>query len=264
MTPLTRRAFVERSLLAASVGLIAPRFLQGQDAVPGGSLRPAQVLIDMVHNNPGETPFVTHYNDMAFVKSLGFKGKVFELFEGAQFGIDWSSIDPDIFPTGSPERAWLDRKATELDQLYTAAQQAGLGVYCHTDMIVFPKRLVEKFHPAHFDHVSDPDTQRFLRAGVRQMFQRFPQVDGLVIRIGETYLQGAPYHTGGIGNKGDAKKNHHPSHAAAARGSVRQAQQEDHLPRVAQFRHLRAHLPRGQQRGRAAPEPDDLGQALRG
>jgi len=30
------------------------------------------------------------------------------------------------------------------------------------------------------------------------MFNRFPQLDGLVVRIGETYLQGAPYHTGGI------------------------------------------------------------------
>ena len=29
------------------------------------------LLIDMVHNNPGEKPFVTHYNDPGFLKELG-------------------------------------------------------------------------------------------------------------------------------------------------------------------------------------------------
>ena len=160
----------------------------------------------MVHNNPGEAPFVTHYNDSAFLKGLGYKTKVYELFEGAQFGIDWASVDPDIFAAGSPGRGWVDRKAAELDRLYTATKQAGLSVYCHTDMIVLPKRLVEKFNLADFKRVSNAETQKYLRAAIQQMFQRFPQLDGLVVRIGETYLQGAPYHTGGIEDKGDPDK----------------------------------------------------------
>ena len=206
MIKISRRTFIERSALVASVGLLSRNSLFGQQAAASNDLRPAQVLLDMVHNNPGETPFVTHYNDPSFLKQLGYPAKVYELFEGAQFGIDWSSVDPDIFPAGSPERTWVDQKAAELDKLYTATKQAGLSVYCHTDMIVFPKKLVEKYHLKNFKQISDPDTQKYLRAAVQQMFHRFPQVDGLVVRIGETYLQGAPYHTGGVADKTSPEK----------------------------------------------------------
>ena len=206
MSKISRRTFIERSLLAAGSGFLLNKPLFGQETVAGHDLPPARVLLDMVHNNPGETPFVTHYNDPAFLKQLGYQGKVYELFQGAQFGIDWSSVDPDIFPAGSAERAWVDQKAADLDKFYTAAKQAGLSVFCHTDMIVFPKNLVEKHKLGNFTKISDPDTQKYLRAAVRQMFARFPQLDGLVIRIGETYLQGAPYHMGGIADKTDPQK----------------------------------------------------------
>ena len=213
MNPLARRDFIKKTALAAGTGLTAPLWLSRAlaagasptAAVPATDSKPA-MLLDMVHNNPGEAPFVTHYNDPLFLKQLGYQGKVYELFEGAQFGIDWSVVDADIFASGSPERAWVDQKAADLDQLYTAAKQAGLAVYCHTDMLVFPKRLVEKFKLTHFKQLSDPQTQKFLRAAIQQMFRRFPQVDGLVVRIGETYLQGAPYHTGGIADKTSPEK----------------------------------------------------------
>lgn len=175
-------------------------------AAPGEDLRPAAVILDLVHNNPGEPPFTTHYNDPRFLASLGYTGKIFELFEAAQFGIDWSTIDTDVFPDGTPERAWLDRKAAELDRLYTATEAAGLDVYCHTDMVVLPRRLVERLGLDEFGDLSRDDTLRVLRAGVGQQFERFPQLDGLVIRIGETYLHGAPHHVGQIRNNTDPQK----------------------------------------------------------
>jgi hypothetical protein len=203
---ISRRSFIERALLAATGGLVSTDLLRGLDPSGYVGLRPAQVLLDMVHNNPGETPFVTHYNDPAFLKRLGYRSKVYELFEGAQFAIDWESVDPDIFPAGSPARAWVDQKAVELDKLYTATKQAGLSVYCHTDMIVFPKTLVQKYRLKNFTQVSDSQTQEFVAAAIRQMFARFPQLDGLVVRIGETYLQGAPYHMGGIADRNSPDK----------------------------------------------------------
>lgn len=168
-----------------------------------GTLAPASLVLDMVHNNPGEAPFDTRYNDPRVLKQLGYTGKVFELFQAAQFGVDWSSVDPDVFPQGSPERAWVDAKAAELTRLYDATKAAGLEVYCHTDMIVLPRRLVERRQLKDMGDLSDPATQDCVRALVRQMFARFPQLDGLVVRIGETYLQGAPYHVGKIDKKTD-------------------------------------------------------------
>jgi hypothetical protein len=170
------------------------------------NLRPARIILDMVHNNPGEEPFDTHYNDPKLLKQLGYTGKVFELFEAAQFGIDWSSVDPALFPAGSDERKWIEAKAAELDRLYAATKAAGLEVYCHTDMVVLPRKLVEKYQLTDFGDLSKPETQRILRLGVREMFTRFPQLDGLVIRIGETYLQGAPFHVGQIQNNTDPQR----------------------------------------------------------
>lgn len=211
--PVTRRDFIKKSTLVVGTSLTTPLWLsralatgETAAAAPADVSKPAPLLLDMVHNNPGEAPFVTHYNDPAFLKQLGYQTKVYELFESAQFGIDWSSLDPEIFVAGSPERVWVDQKAAELDKLYTAAKQAGLSVYCQTDMIVFPKKLVEKFKLTHFTHISDPVTQKYLRAAIQQMFRRFPLLDGLVVRIGETYLQGAPYHTGGVADKTSPEK----------------------------------------------------------
>ncbi len=96
MNKISRRVFVGKSLLVASASLLPGKSRFGQPAEAGIHLPPARVLLDMVHNNPGETPFITHYNDPAFLKQLGYQGKVYELFEGAQFGINWSSVDEDM------------------------------------------------------------------------------------------------------------------------------------------------------------------------
>lgn len=198
----SRRSFLQTSLVTGGLvclDTLGVPELARATAGPDGALLPAKVLLDMVHNNPGEKPFVTHYNDPALLTSLGYKGKVYELFEGAQFAIDWASVDPDVFPPGSPGRAWVDAKAAELDKLYSETKAKGLAVYCHTDMVVLPKALVEKAQiEKTFGEITSPDTQKYLRAAVQQMFKRFPQLDGLVIRIGETYLNGAPFHTGQV------------------------------------------------------------------
>lgn len=57
-----------------------------------------------------------------------------------------------------------------------------------------------------FGNPSDRQTAKFLRLLVNQVFDRFPSLDGLVVRIGETYLQDAPYHAGAIQNKKDAEQ----------------------------------------------------------
>lgn len=197
--PLPLRCLI--SLVACCAGLTA-------SAAPGpsGDLAPAMIRLDMVHNNPGEAPFTTHYNDPRILKQLGYTGKVFELFQAAQFGVDWSKVDPAIYPAGSPERAWVEAKAAELNRLYNETKAAGLEVYCHTDMIILPKQLVEQRRLKDMGDISAPDTQACVRELVQQMFAQFPQLDGLVVRIGETYLQGAPYHIGKINDKTDPAK----------------------------------------------------------
>jgi hypothetical protein len=214
----TRKCFVSaakafrlplRSRIAA-IALTAIAFISATGAsaapTPDGKLAPAEIRLDMVHNNPGEAPFNTHYNDPRLLKKLGYTGKVFELFQAAQFGVDWAKVDPEMYRPGTPERAWVDAKATELNRLYDETKAAGLEVYCHTDMIILPKQLVERRHLKDMGDITDPDTQACVRELIHQMFVQFPQRDGLVVRIGETYLQGAPYHVGKINQKTDPAK----------------------------------------------------------
>ena len=60
-------------------------------------------IMDMVHNNPGEALTQTEFNSPDTLRSYGYNAKVFFLFDAAQFGIDWSMLNPDIMPEGSNE-----------------------------------------------------------------------------------------------------------------------------------------------------------------
>jgi len=159
-------------------------------------------IFDMVHHNPGEVHFVTNYNDPQVIKSIGVNGKVFFLFESGVMGINWSTFDPAVLPVGTADRTWVDAKAAEINKDYDAAKAAGLQVYCMSDLMVFPKRLVDKYKmTTSFKDIRDTLTQRMLREELRMMFRDFPQLDGIVVRIGETYMQDAPYHVGGVVNQ---------------------------------------------------------------
>jgi hypothetical protein len=158
--------------------------------------------MDMVHHNPGEVRFVTNYDKPEVIKEVGAKGKVFYLFDSGVLGVNWESFDPAALPVGSADRTWIDAKAAETTQRYNAAKAAGLEVYCMSDLLLFPKKLLEKYGmTTRFKDINDTLTQRLLREELRMMFRDFPQLDGIVVRIGETYMQDAPYHSGGINNK---------------------------------------------------------------
>lgn len=162
-------------------------------------------IFDMVHHNPGEAHYVTNYNNPDVIKSVGANGKVYFLFESGVLGVNWQSFDPDILPEGTPDRTWVNAKAKEINQKYDAAKKAGLQVYCMSDLLLFPKRLVEKYGmKTSFRNVKDTLTQKMLREEIRLMFHDFPQLDGIVVRIGETYMEDAPFHVGGINNKESA------------------------------------------------------------
>jgi hypothetical protein len=177
--------------------------------VPGVAASPAAMplVLDMVHFNPGEPHYATQFADPAFEKSMGYNGKVFYLFESAHLAINWDAFDPNILPVGSPDRSWVDAKRAEINRKYDAAKAAGLKVYCMSDLILFPKRLVSLYGMTKtMGDVNDPETQLWLRRELKLMFTQFPQLDGIVVRIGETYLQDAPYHLGKINNPKDPQK----------------------------------------------------------
>ncbi len=161
-------------------------------------------VFDMVGHTPGEAYYDSGFNDPAYTRSAGFNGKVYSLFESPLLAVNWDEFDTAdkvILPAGSADRAWVDAKRAEITPKLAAAKAAGLKVFAMSDLILLPKRLVSLYGlSTTFGDINNTDTELWLRRNLQLMFTQFPQLDGLMVRIGETYLNDAPYHQGKIDN----------------------------------------------------------------
>ena len=158
-------------------------------------------ILDMVHNNPGEALTQTQFSDPAFLKQMGYNGQVINDFVFAHAALTFDEFDKRIFPKGSKQRAWVDSAAAHVKQNIKAAHKAGLKVYYFTDLIVLPKRLVALYKDQILDEngkisLDKPMTVKIHQIMFKELFTKFKDLDGLVIRTGETYLNNVPYHTG--------------------------------------------------------------------
>ncbi len=156
-------------------------------------------IFDMVHHNPGERPFDTNFTDPAYLREYGFNGQV---FKHVHCMATLEQAAPGVFPGTTEESQWLKAFTDDLHGQMKAAKAEGLAVYSHVDLFVLPTPIVEHFR----DEICDPETGRIdlekpktlelHRALIDELFERFPELDGLVIRVGETYLFDTPHHAG--------------------------------------------------------------------
>jgi hypothetical protein len=156
-------------------------------------------ILDMVHHNPGEPPFESAFLEPSHLVDYGFNGQVFKHINCVA---TYAAAGVDCFPEDSPDRAWLDGFTRGIEREIAAAKAAGLKVFYHIDLFVIPKRLVGHFR----DEICDPESGRILldrpktldlhRVLFDELGTRFPEVDGYIIRVGETYLMDTPFHTG--------------------------------------------------------------------
>jgi len=188
--------------LALAVSFALPTHAQSNRSAGNNPALPLGLpfVLDMVHHNPGEAQTKSMFLDPSLLKSWGFNGEVPREF--VQCAVTFDSFDKDIFPPGSEERAWVENNARNLEAQIKAMKAAGLPCYPSTDFIVLPKRLVAKYKAEICDErgrvdVSRPKTKEILRAMIGEIFKRFPDLGGLTVRYGETYLEDVPYHTGG-------------------------------------------------------------------
>jgi hypothetical protein len=171
----------------------------GQGAASPDAGGHGPLILDMVHFNPGEPRYETRFADPKVTKELGCNGKVYFLFDAPTLAVNWDSVDPDILPKDSPDRKWVDETAARIRAEQAACKSQGLEAYAMSDEIVLPKRLIDKFGMQKtFGDVRDPKTEKYLRLVIGLAFDQFPNLDGLVVRIGETYLQDAPFHVGAV------------------------------------------------------------------
>ncbi|WP_218952262.1 hypothetical protein [Amycolatopsis anabasis] len=193
--PLDRRGF----LIAGGLS-VAGAALPVRTAEAAGGRR-LDWLLDMVHSNPGEPPTRTRYNDPRTLARSGHNAQVVNEFRPPHTAITFDGFDTRVFPAGSDARAWVERNAASIEARIRSIHSAGLRALYFTDLIVLPKRLVELYGGELLDDqgrisLDRPLTQRIHRLLLAEVFDRFPGLDGLVVRTGETYLSNAPFHTG--------------------------------------------------------------------
>lgn len=167
-------------------------------AEPGGRL---PWILDMVQSNPGETATLSSFNDARKLARYGYNGQVVNEWTAPDTAITFDSLNPQIFPANSDERVWVLANAGRIDARIRQIHAAGLKALYFDDIITFPQSLVSIYHDQIVDsqgrvNLDFSMTQQILRVMLNEVFDRFPDLDGLVIRTGESYLFNVPYFTG--------------------------------------------------------------------
>lgn len=170
--------------------------------------KPLPYILDMVHDNPGEEATISKYTDPAYLQECGFTGMVPQWY--IQCGITYDSFEENIIPKDSKEREWIVEKQEFVHRRMKDAIKAGIPVYPFTDVFVIPTLLMDKYRSEIIGDNGKPDihkplTQELIRVQLREIFQTFPELEGIVVRFGETYLQNTPYHSGNNPNKESIK-----------------------------------------------------------
>jgi hypothetical protein len=164
----------------------------------GPQPKPLPFILDMVHHNPGEPLFDIKYNDTAYLKSLGYTGQNPKFF--VQTAVNYDALDQGVMPVGSATRVWSEKNARFIDEHIAEAKASQMPLYPFTDMLVVPKTLLDKYGDQMKinGHISilKPMTEKVVRTQVAAIFDRFPDLGGITIRFGETFLHDTPYHVG--------------------------------------------------------------------
>jgi hypothetical protein len=163
---------------------------------------PLPLRLNAVFDNPGQGTLPSAFQDPRTLARYDFNYQVVADWRPPTAAIPYAQLPgPQAFPVGSRARAWLDQTAQRIRQRTAEIHAAGLKALYHTEMVLLPTSLLER-HRAELlgkggvIDLEAPLTQELIRVSLAECFERFPELDGLVIRTGEVYLQDLPYHSG--------------------------------------------------------------------
>ena len=153
-------------------------------------------IMDMVHDNPGEERFKTEFRKPEKLIEYGYNTQVFKHLNTIA---EFEFYDEDFFPT-QESRQWMNKMTDIVKKEVFDAKKSGLMVMSHIDLFVLPKLLFDRFKNEICDQngkisIFKERTKEIHRVMFDEIFEKYP-VDGLIVRVGETYLFDTPYHIG--------------------------------------------------------------------
>ena len=155
-----------------------------------------ELIMDMVHDNPGESRCDTAFRQPEKLLAYNYNTQVFKHFNTA---VTFGEMGEDFFPT-EEAKAWLKSMSELLHEDVRKAKEAGLMAVSHIDLFVLPKAMVEKYKDQLCDEngrisIRKEMTRQVHRMLFDEMFETY-DLDGVIVRVGETYLHDTPFHTG--------------------------------------------------------------------
>ena len=149
-------------------------------------------IMDMVHDNPGEERWKTEFRNPEKLVGYGYNTQVFKHVNTV---ISFDYDGEDFFPTEEAKK-WFADMTKIVENEFCEAKKKNLMTMSHIDLFVLPKMLVEKYHDEICDEngkisIFKEKTKELHSKMFDEMFKKFP-VDGLIIRVGETYLFDTP------------------------------------------------------------------------
>lgn len=160
-------------------------------------------ILDMVHNNPGEAPFETAYNNPFFLKEQGFNGSVPHWHINC--AIFYNNYDKRL-TCRKEESEWIKLHSDSIKIKLIDFEKARIATYPFTDFLIFPESVWNLYGNEISDggsggrhrkpNIRKKRTQDLLRFQINEIFRTFPEIDGITLRFGETYLHDTPYHMG--------------------------------------------------------------------
>ena len=160
---------------------------------------PSRLVMDSNVNRFDPNP--SRFSDFRHVRACGFNATAIQPGMPAAVTALFDKYDRRVFPVGSEGRAWVETQRRRFAERYRAAKAEGLLVLAMTDIIVLPRRMKELYGgeicgaDGRIDFMK-PKTQEICRALLGEIFDTFPELDGLVVRTGETYTFNIPHHGG--------------------------------------------------------------------
>lgn len=157
------------------------------------------MLIDMIHDNHGEPAYKTRYRDPSVLKSYGYEAVVIPdalVVTPLAHRNGASLAGPSSYTSVAEMEASVDRRVK-------SASAAGMKVYFYGDAMLIPRRVVQA---APQDYLCDDGSGRLcvgkpavwqaMEALVADIFTRWPEADGLIMRTGEVYPEATPHMVG--------------------------------------------------------------------
>eukprot|EP01045_Picozoa_sp_COSAG04_P006826 COSAG04_NODE_343_length_16235_cov_7.800570_2_plen_504_part_00 len=156
------------------------------------------MLMSAIPGRPGRSPVASQFHDPHLLASWGFTHVAYSAVETAATYSWLPATSRPVF--SAPAEAWRASMAAGLQLQLEDAAAAGLRPLCQMDMFVLPSDLFAQ----HADQLIDPSTglislsRSFTRTVISgllgEVFEHFPLLAGLVIRVGELSLLDYPYH----------------------------------------------------------------------